>query len=309
MIPLLLQLAAGSMDVHWDEGARDCATHAAAPIQVHAYNPQTYILRENLCATFEAPFMYLLIGANRAMLIDDGDVADSGAMPIARTTMGLLPAGLPLLVVHTHRHLDHRAADAQFRRLPNVRVVGYEIDSVKAFYRFTDWPNGVAQIDLGGRTVDVIPAPGHNETEVVFYDRNTGLLFSGDFLLAGRLLIDDAGAERASARRVVAFAQGQPITSILGGHIELDTAGRTFTFGSQYHPHEHVLQLTKTDLLALPAAVDRFNGLYDEQGQFIMINQMRVLIAEVFVALLVLGALVWAIVRWFRARRRVSSPA
>jgi hydroxyacylglutathione hydrolase len=309
MIALLLQLAVGSMDVHWDEGARDCATHAAAPIQVHAYNPATYILRENLCATFEAPFMYVLIGANQAMLIDDGDVADSGAMPIARTVMGLLPAGMPLLVVHTHRHLDHRAGDVQFGRLPNVRVVGYEIDSVRNFYHFTDWPNGVAQIDLGGRTVDVIPAPGHNETEVVFYDRNTGLLFSGDFLLAGRLLIDDTEAERASARRVAAFAQDHPIAYILGGHIERDTANRTFSFGSQYHPHEHVLQLTKADLLALPDAVGRFNGFYDEQGQFIMINQMRVLIAEVIVALLVLGVLVWAVVRWFRGRRRVSSPA
>jgi hydroxyacylglutathione hydrolase len=309
MIGLLLQLAAGSMNVHWDEGANDCATHAAAPIQVHAYNPQTYILRQNLCATFEAPFLYLLIGSNRAMLIDDGDVADPVAMPLAKTVIGLLPSNLPLLVVHTHRHLDHRAGDPQFRRLANVEVVGYEVESVKRFYHFTDWPNGVAQIDLGGRTVDVIPAPGHNETEVVFYDRSTGLLFTGDFLLAGRLLIDDTKADQASASRVAAFARDRPVAYVLGGHIELDSAGRTFTFGSQYHPHEHVLQLTKADLLALPAAVDRFNGFYDEQGQFIMINQMRVLIAEAIVALLVLSGLVWLVVRWFRGRRRVSSPA
>lgn len=297
------------MAVQWDAGAPNCAAHTAAPIQVHAYNPTTIILRENLCATFEAPFMYLLIGANRAMLIDDGDVADANAMPIARTVMGLLPARLPLLVVHTHRHLDHRAGDVQFARLPNGRVVGYEIDSVKAFYHFTDWPNDVAQIDLGGRIIDAIPAPGHNETELVFYDRNTGLLFSGDFLLPGRLLIDDATAEEASARRVVAFAQDHPITYVLGGHIEVDSAGRTFTFGSQYHPHEHVLQLSKADLLALPDAVDHFNGFYTERGSFIMMDQIRVLIAEVIVALLVLGALVWLVVRWFRARRRVSSPS
>lgn len=288
--------------MHWDAGAKDCATHTAPPVQVQAYNPTTYILREDLCATFEAPFLYLLIGSHRAVLIDDGDVADSTTMPLAKTVMGLLPANLPLLVVHTHRHLDHRAGDPQFAHRPLVEVVGYDLASVERFYRATDW-----RIDLGGRIIDVIPAPGHNATELVFYDRDTGLLFSGDFLLPGRLLIDDAAAERASASRVAAFARDHPITYVLGGHIELDSAGDTFAFGSQYHPHERALPMTKADLLALPAAVDAFNGFYTTRGSFIMMDQIRVLIAEVIVALVVVGGLVWLIVRWFRARRRVSS--
>jgi hypothetical protein len=49
------QLVPGSMDIHWNEGATDCKTSSQAPIEVHAYNPQTFILRENLCATLEAP--------------------------------------------------------------------------------------------------------------------------------------------------------------------------------------------------------------------------------------------------------------
>src|ERR1700693_3018281 len=70
------QLVPGSMDVHWSEGAKDCKTSPQAPLEVHAYHLQTFILRENLCATFEAPFMCLLIGSARALLIDTGDVAD-----------------------------------------------------------------------------------------------------------------------------------------------------------------------------------------------------------------------------------------
>ncbi|MGA6949866.1 MAG: MBL fold metallo-hydrolase, partial [Candidatus Sulfotelmatobacter sp.] len=203
------QLAPGVIDIHWNEGAKGCKASPQPPLEVHAYNPQTFILRENLCATFEAPFMYLLIGSTRALLIDTGDVADANQMPLAKTVMDLLPgdgaAKLPLLVVHTHRHLDHRVGDGQFMHLPNVQVVGFDVDSVRSYYKFADWPNGTAQINLGDRTVDVIPTPGHSETEVSFYDRNTGLFFSGDFLMPGRLLIDDANADLASAERVAAF--------------------------------------------------------------------------------------------------------
>jgi glyoxylase-like metal-dependent hydrolase (beta-lactamase superfamily II) len=285
----------------------DCASQHAPPIQVHAYNPQTYILRESLCATLEAPFMYLLIGSTRALLIDDDDVADAHAMPLAQTVLGLLPPNLPLLVVHTHRHLDHRAGDTQFSGLPRAQVVGYDLESVKRFYGFTAWPTGVATLDLGGRIVDVLPTPGHNATHVVFYDRNTALLFTGDFLMPGRLLIDDADADRASARRVAAFIANRPVTYALGGHIERDTAGHTFDFYSQYHPHERALEMTRADVLALPAALDRFNCFYTESGSFIMIDQMRVLIAEVIVVLLVISALVAAVVAHLRRRSRGTS--
>src|SRR5580704_12508764 len=100
------QLLPGTMNVHWDEGASDCAANSQPPLQVHAYNQQTFILRENLCATFEAPFMYLLIGSQKALLIDTGDIEDPKQIPLARTIMGLLPGDefgkLPLLVVHPH---------------------------------------------------------------------------------------------------------------------------------------------------------------------------------------------------------------
>ena len=56
------QITPGSMNVHWDEGAADCSKSTQPRLQVHPYNGRTFILRENLCATFEAPFMYLLVG-------------------------------------------------------------------------------------------------------------------------------------------------------------------------------------------------------------------------------------------------------
>jgi hydroxyacylglutathione hydrolase len=105
-------------------------------------------MRENLCVTFEAPFIYLLIGSSRALLIDTGDVEEASRMPLAQTVMHLISQSastqLPLLVVHTHRHKDHRAGDGQFANLPRVEVVGFDLESVRRYYHLTDWPNGLA---------------------------------------------------------------------------------------------------------------------------------------------------------------------
>lgn len=307
------QIVPGSMNIHWDEGAPNCAAGFHAPLQVHSYNSQTFILRESLCSTYEAPFLYLLIGSNRSVLIDTGDIADPARMPLATTVMKLIAdhpsAGRRLLVVHTHRHLDHRSGDAQFAHLANVQVVGFDLASIQQFYGFKDWPNGFAQIDLGDRIVDVIPTPGHNETELCFYDRETGLLFSGDFLMPARLLIENTADDRASAQRLLRFLGERPVTFVLGGHIEEDTAGRLFAWQSQYHPSEQVVQMTMADLLALPSALESYNGFYTVQGRFTMENTIRILIVSAILASAVLAVLVWWLVRLWHRRRAQKHPA
>lgn len=305
------ELAPGSMSVQWNPGAANCAASPQPPLQVHQYNPSTFILREGLCTTFEAPFMYLLIGSTKALLVDTGDVADPKRVPLARTVLGLLPGEgslkLPLLVVHTHRHLDHRAGDPQFVGLPDVTVVGYDLESVQKYFGFKDWPDGIAQIDLGSRTVDVLPTPGHNPTDLSFYDRDTGLFLSGDFLLPGRLLIEDTDADVASARRVASFVRERPVSYVLGGHIEQNRAGETFPWESRYHPQERALQLSKEDLLALPAILSTFNGLYSTEAGYTMLNPTRELFVMGAAVLVVLIAIVFWIVRYFRRRQRAAA--
>ena len=297
----------GSLDVHWNEGASDCKATPQEPLQVHKYEAQTFILRQSPCADFEANFIYLLIGSDKALLIDTGAVADPKAMPLAKTISELLPdkdhEKLPLLVAHSHRHLDHRAGDPQFASLPSVQVVPFDLDGVRAFFGFVNWPNGIAHIDLGGRTVDVIPTPGHNPTHVAFYDERTGILFSGDFLLPGRLLIEDAKAYRESALRVVDFLKTRPLSHSLGGHIELDATGHAYRFGSYYHPNEHRLELAKADLTALPAALERFNGFYARYPNYILTNPIHNLVAIAVIAVAVLIFVVWGLRRLLRRRR------
>jgi hydroxyacylglutathione hydrolase len=308
------QLVPGSMDVHWNEGAENCAAHPQPSIQVHRYNDHTFILRENLCATFEAPFVYLLVGSAKALLIDTGDVADQKLMPLAQTVADLLPgtgaSKMPLMVVHTHGHLDHRAGDSQFQRLPNTEVIPADLDHVRKYFGFADWPNGIAHVDLGDRTIDVIPTPGHYPSHISFYDRNTGLFFSGDFLLPGRLLLDDVNEDKASARRAADFIKDLPISYVLGGHIEMNLDGETFPWGSNYHPHERPLQMTKEDLLRLPAILSGFHFLYAERGGFTIVDQPQelwVLGLVVVIVLVGLGMLLrWLLRRRKNARKRLA---
>ncbi len=293
----------------WNEGSADCAAHPQPPLDVQRFDATTYVLRETPCATWEAPFMYLLIGDSKALLIDTGDVADPKRVPLAQTVRQLVPANLPLLVVHSHRHLDHRAGDPQFAQRHGVQVVGYDLASVQRFYAFTHWPQGVRWIDLGHRLVDVLAAPGHEATDVVFYDRNTQLVLSGDVMMPGRLLLDDPAAAVASAERLAEFVRPRKVRAVLGGHIEEDATGKLLPWQSTYHPHEHGLAMTKADLLALPAALHSFNGFYSETGKFVIMDPIRNLEVMAGLALLVLAGLITGLVLFIRYRRRRRKAA
>jgi glyoxylase-like metal-dependent hydrolase (beta-lactamase superfamily II) len=297
----------GSLDVRWNAGAADCEATPQSPLQVHRYEPQTYVLRQNPCADFEANFLYLLIGSEKALLIDTGAVADPDLMPLAGTVLDLLPdeggSRLPLLVAHTHGHRDHTAGDPQFEPLASVQVVSTESEAARRFFGFTDWPDGLARLDLGGRIVEILPAPGHHPDHLVFYDDRTALLLTGDFLLPGRLLIDDATEFHDSAMRLIEFLATRPVEHVLGAHIELDATGQAFSTGSEYHPNERRLELTKSDLLALPAALEDFNGFYASHDNFILSNPKRNLLVLGIVVVVVLAFAVWGLRRLPRRRQ------
>ena len=177
------------------------------------------------------------------------------------------------------------------------------ISSARHLFGFADQPNSEAQVDLGDHIVDVIPTPGHSASHVSYYDRQTALLFTGDFLMPGRLIIEDTAADLASAQRIAAFARSHPISHVLGGHIELDVDDRTLPMGSTYHPRERALPLGKQDVLDLPATVASFDGLYSQRGMYMMSNQSRVLMAVAAAALVALIGFVTLLARIVRRRR------
>jgi glyoxylase-like metal-dependent hydrolase (beta-lactamase superfamily II) len=312
-LPAAAEPVPGSLPLHWNEGAADCAANPQPPLEVHAYEPRTFILRQSPCATFEAPFLYLLVGSERALLIDTGAIEDPAAMPLAETVARLLgnegAAQLPLLVVHTHAHSDHRAGDAQFRGRAGVEVVPAQLEAVRAHFRLDEWPRGAGRIDLGDRVVDLIPVPGHHAAHLAFYDQRTALLLTGDFLLRGRLLIDDLDAYRASAQRLIEFVEPLPVAHVLGAHVELDDTGELFAWGSEHHPGEAPLALTRDDLVSLPAALGEFNGFFASHPHYVLSNPLRNLAASAAGVLGALGLAIWATRSLLRRRRRIVHNA
>jgi hydroxyacylglutathione hydrolase len=67
----------GDLDVAWIHGSADRKHPTDPAVQTHRYNEHTVILRQSKDMTFEAPFVFLLFGDERALLLDTGAVTDA----------------------------------------------------------------------------------------------------------------------------------------------------------------------------------------------------------------------------------------
>jgi glyoxylase-like metal-dependent hydrolase (beta-lactamase superfamily II) len=248
--------------VRWIHGSPPGEPSTDPALQVVALDDDTFVIRQGKNVHFEAPFVYLLVGAEVALLHDSGATPEVDRFPIRRTVEELIGARGPrILVTHSHGHGDHWAGDAQFADLSPGSVVPIGQEAVARFLGIEDWPSSHALLDLGDRAVDVLPTPGHLGDHVVLFDRMRGLLLSGDMLLPGRLTVRDWTAYRKSVRRLARFARetaarGRPIRAILGGHIELSRSGDLYDLGTTYQPDEVPLPLTVDDLFALDAMLE-----------------------------------------------------
>lgn len=256
-------LERGVFPSQWITGGPDCA--AVPKWQVHAYNPNLYILRESGCTNYEKPFLYLFFGQERAMLQDTGagetNVAEIVNRTIAEWCHRNNRQSIPLVVAHSHGHDDHTAGDAQFAGKPDVTVVPLSLEGTQKAFGIRRWPTDLGSIDLGGRVLDVIAIPGHDPLSVAFYDRRTGILLAGDSLYPGRLYIHDLPAFGASIQRLVDFTQDKLVAHILGCHIEQSkTPFLDYPIGTKYQPEEHVLELSHAHLVELNEALKAMAG-------------------------------------------------
>lgn len=235
------------------------------PIFVWELAPDTFILRQSLCTSFEGPFLYLLFGEDKVILEDTGD----GGIPVRQVVQSIIDqwlidngkTSIELVVLHSHGHGDHVSGDGQFQGQPNTTVVGTSANAVIDFFGIDGWPSQTVPYDLGGRVVDVVPIPGHQGAHIALYDAKYELLLTGDTLYPGRLYIQDFDAYVASVQRLVSFTQTHPVTHVLGTHIEMTTTpGQDFDFGADQHPNERALELTLSHLQELEAAVVAMGG-------------------------------------------------
>ena len=226
---LLVSIAIGPLDTAvqltvLDEpwlSQRDCDA-IRDPIRIEPLDQVTFVLRESPCVDREAPFLFLLIGTERALLVDSGTqdgvfLAKVVGQKLAETGLGFAD----LTVAHTHSHLDHRSGDGTLADA-GATVVGPTVGEVREFWDLKAWPEGVASLDLGDRLIEVLPIPGHNENSIVLFDHRTRILLSGDTMIRGKINVTDLTAFRQSVARLSRFIDGVDPRVVLGGHLERD---------------------------------------------------------------------------------------
>ena len=247
----------GTLPAAWITGGPNCLE--VPDWQIHEYNPTFYILRQSGCTNYEKPFLYLIFGRERALVVDTGAGASDAAKIVQRLVAK--KGNVPLVVAHSHGHGDHVAGDKGFAGMPGVTIVAAAVPALQKAFAIETWPEQVGSIDLGERVVDVIPIPGHQPAHVAYYDRKTGILLTGDHLYPGRLYITDFPLYLASTRRLVQFTEGNAVAQVLGCHIEQSTTPFVdYPVGTTYQPREHSLELGRAHLLELLAALEQMQG-------------------------------------------------
>jgi hydroxyacylglutathione hydrolase len=260
-------LERGVLPQKWMTGGPKCME--MPEWQVHEYNPNLYILRQSGCTDAEMPFLYLFFGKDKGLLWDTGSTNGNLVPELQHVVHNWLErnhrSSIPIVVTHSHSHGDHTFGDAAVQALSDrampIIFVPAKVADEQAFFHIASWPQDTGSIDLGGRVLNIVPIPGHDIVSVALYDRQTGILLTGDSLYPGRLYVRDFPAFQASTERLIAFIQGKPVAHVLGNHIEQSrTPFLDYPIGSIYHPDEHVLDLTYGTLLELEADLKSMNG-------------------------------------------------
>ncbi|HEX7857177.1 MAG TPA: MBL fold metallo-hydrolase [Sphingobium sp.] len=227
-------------------------TGASEPeTQVQSLDRDTFVIRQSVKTNFEAPFLYLIFGRDKVLLVDTGAEGGNIRPVVERLVANWLAehhrTTIPLVVAHSHSHGDHIAGDRAFRDRPDTIVVGLKPAEVAGFFGIRNWPVEVGRFDLGGRVLSIIPAPGHQIADIMIYDPALKILLSGDVLYPGRLYVpvNHMAEERASIDRIAAFAATHPVRAVLGAHIEMTRApGHDYPQAVTAHPDEHRLELS-----------------------------------------------------------------
>lgn len=249
----------------WYAGGPVCDGRPA--FRIREVRPGLFVLRQPACTNYEKPFLYLLVGQSRALLLDTG----AGGIAVAEPVDSILNvwraahSGAPtaLVVAHSHGHGDHTAGDREFRGRAGVTLVERDSSTVRAFFGLRAPTSDAVTFDLGGRVLDVLAIPGHEPASLAFYDRATGVLLTGDTFYPGRLYVRDTAAFAASVERLVSFTATRRIEAIVGTHIEQTRTPFTdYPVGTKDQPDEDRLALSRAELVQLDSAVRTMRGRF-----------------------------------------------
>ena len=140
---------------------------------------------------------YLVLGSDRAALIDTGMGVGSLKEHVDKLT------SLPVLVINTHGHPDHCGGNSEFDEtyinpadndvFEKMACLEFRQEDISHMPGGTEFAKNLQptpplpkpltdgqEIDLGGRKLRIISAPGHTHGSLCVYDEKSGFLFAGD---------------------------------------------------------------------------------------------------------------------------------
>lgn len=186
--------------------------------------------------------MYLIRGTQKAVLIDTGMGRGNLKEYVTEYT-----AGLPVTVILTHNHGDHVGQADQFIG-ESVEYIG-EADRASVAQRLSraGIPQAIVdrnlkavkdgdRIDIGGRSLTIIAAPGHTNGSIVILDEQEGTLFTGDAFGNNNPIVPDALWMQTgppldiylSSLRVARAKFRRKVTAILTGHNDTPLKGERY---------------------------------------------------------------------------------
>ena len=178
--------------------------------EVYKVEPDIYVFYEP--GQFEEALSYLVLGKNKAALIDTGcGIGNIKALAEDYTK-------LPIMVVNTHSHNDHIAQNYMFEEVaifdaPNSRRAaknGCTREEMARLIRegnlwkplpedfnpkdyhvppfnVTRWLKEGDVIDLGGRKLKVYHTPGHSPDSICLLEADARLFWTGDLFYTGAI--------------------------------------------------------------------------------------------------------------------------
>ena len=237
------------------------------PFEIKTLPNNIYRFRERYIAPWLRCNIWLIKGRDKDLVVDTG----MGLWPLKESIIN--HGGKNLIAISTHSHFDHMGGSFEFEQHlghkneadqfchPSTCVADYFPFVRAETFLKSPWDGFIAEqfvvkpapltgylddgdiIDLGDRHFQVLHVPGHSPGSIALYEKDTGILFSGDIVYNGDLIDNaddcDTNAFKESLHRLNDLSP----KIIHGGHfdsfdsVQLGAITRNYLSGSQRMNH------------------------------------------------------------------------